>query len=278
VLQNLTNEQLFAKLREILEGWPLYRDFVYLSADGMNILPRVISFHCPGCKKDQWWERQDYTTNDRAGFSGARYQCRNCHNQEIHFYFFWQGKQSTGYRFIKVGQYQPLEERIPTELEEQLKGDDLEFYKRALRCRNFNFGIAALAYLRRVVENRMNDLLDLIAEAARQAGYGAEELGNLEEVKASRVFDDKVSYAAAILPPSLKPGGANPIDLLHDLASEGLHSLTDGECIDIFDQSRSVFEHVFIESKIREAKDKSFLDGLNQLQKRRSRSGSPHEA
>jgi hypothetical protein len=176
--------------------------------------------------------------------------------------------------FFKIGQFPTLEEEIPPELEKQIAGDDLEFYRRALRCRNFNFGIAALAYLRRVVENRMNDLLDLIAEAARQAGYGAEELRRLEEVKASRVFDDKVSYAALILPPSLRPGGTNPFDLLHDLASEGIHHLSDAECIDVFDRSRVVFEHAFIELKVREAKDKSFLEGLSQLQKRKSKPAS----
>jgi hypothetical protein len=272
VPQPLTAEQLFVKLREILEGWPLYRDFTYLGTDDVQRIPPLLSLHCPFCKKEQWWAiRNPSSYGDRKGYFTATYVCRNCGACEARFYIYWSGEPETGYKFFKAGQYPPLEERIPAELEQQLKDVDLEFYKRALRCRNFNFGVAALAYLRRVVENRMNDLLDLIAEAARQVGYGAEELRRLEQVKASRVFDDKVSYAAAILPPSLKPGGANPFDLLHDLASEGLHSLSDGECIDVFDQSRTVFEHVFIELKLKEAKDKSFLDGVKELQKRKSK-------
>jgi hypothetical protein len=271
LVRNLTKEELLTQLREILEKWPLYREFTYLGADTAWVLPPHISLHCPTCKKDQWWQRAETNVNDKAGYGAAKYVCRNCDYEECRFYFYWHGKQDTGYRFMKVGQYPPLEERIPTELEQQMKGDDLEFYKRALRCRNFNFGLAALAYLRRVVENRMNDLLDLIADAARKASYEAEHLKRLESVKASRVFDDKVSYAALILPPSLKPGGANPIDLLHDLASEGIHHLSDANCIDVFDQSRAVFEHVFIELKVSEAKDKSFLEGLSQLQKRKSK-------
>jgi len=280
---HLTKAELEAKLREILEKWPLYREFTYLGADDAYVLPHLISLHCPTCKKDQLWERRVRTVNnrgvtvhvnDKRGYAEAIYECRNCHEEECRFYFSWDGKPEASYRFVKVGQYPPLEERIPPELEKQIAGEDLEFYKRALRCRNFNFGIAALAYLRRVVENRMNDLLDLIAEAARHADYATEDLRELEKVKASRVFDDKVSYAAAILPPGLKPGGANPINLLHDLASEGIHHLSDGECIDVFDQSRAVFEHVFIELKVREANDKSFLEGLSQLQKRKSKPGA----
>lgn len=273
--ETLTDDQLREKLREILEGWPLYRDFAYLGADDVVRLPTRISLHCPLCKREQWWEREeDPSSNDRRTFSRARYDCRNCGQRNARFYFFWgRNNESNAYLFLKVGQYPQLEERIPTALERQLKkGDDLEFYKRALRCRNFNFGIAALAYLRRVVENRMNDLLDLIAEAARQAGYSADELRRLAEVKASRVFDEKVTYAAAILPPNLRPGDTNPIDLLHDLASEGLHRLSDAECIDVFDQSRSVFEHLFIELRVREARDKAFSESLNQLRTRRSRS------
>jgi hypothetical protein len=50
--------------------------------------------------------------------------------------FVWYGDKATGYTLSKVGQYPQLEERIPPELEQELKGDDLEFYKRALRCRN----------------------------------------------------------------------------------------------------------------------------------------------
>jgi hypothetical protein len=271
VAPNLTSDQLVIKLQEILEKWPLYREFNYRGADDTWILPKIISLYCPTCKKDQWWARQGSPSNDKAGFCGATYECRNCGYEECRFYFYWFGKPETSYQFVKVGQYPSLEERIPAELEKQIAGEDLEFYKRALRCRNFNFGIAALAYLRRVVENRMNDLLDLIAEAARHAEFAAEDLKRLEDVKRSRVFDDKVSYAVAILPPSLKPGGTNPFDLLHDLASAGIHHLSDAECIDVFDQSKAVFEHVFIELKVQEAKNKSFLENLSQLQKRRSR-------
>lgn len=37
----------------------------------------------------------------------------------------------------------------------------------------------------------------------------------------------------------------NPIDKLHELTSEGLHSKSEGECIDVFDRVRTVFEYVF---------------------------------
>lgn len=50
---------------------------------------------------------------------------------------------------------------------------------------------------------------------------------------------------SSILPGHLKPGGHNPFDVLHDFTSEGLHSKTEEECLQIFDQVRLVFEYLF---------------------------------
>lgn len=47
----------------------------------------------------------------------------------------------------------------------------------------------------------------------------------------------------------MEHGGRNPIDLLHDIASGGIHRKSDNECIVIFDESRVVFEELFIELK-----------------------------
>jgi hypothetical protein len=40
--------------------------------------------------------------------------------------------------------------------------------------RNYNLGIAAVAYLRRVVENKINDVLDVLAETAQEHSFAAE--------------------------------------------------------------------------------------------------------
>jgi hypothetical protein len=175
--------------------------------------------------------------------------------------------------FLKVGQYPPLEETIAPELEKRLavNSDDLQFYRKALRCRNFNFGLAALSYLRRVVENRMNDLLDLIAELSESYGFAQNELEGLDQVKKSRIFDDKVTFAAKILPPNLRPNGENPVDLLHDLASEGIHRLPEDECIDVFDTSRVVFEYLFRELEIRKADAEKFVVGVRALAARKAK-------
>ena len=108
----------------------------------------------------------------------------------------------------------------------------------------------------------MNDLLDMLHEAAKADDSFVEELKRIEEVKASWRFDDKITYAANLVPKRLKPGGLNPIDRLHDLASDGIHHRTEDECLDIFDQCRASFEYVFSELEVQIEDAKIFLQSL----------------
>lgn len=262
----IEDKQVKAKLQEILASWPLYREYRYTGMDNVATLPPVISHYCYFCKKDQYWDQMNRGYDRKPGFFNEIYTCRNCKAATLHYYFFW-GTESgkTNSLFFKVGQYPAHMAEPPAELAKQLDSDDLDFYKKALTCRNFSFGLGALAYLRRVVENRMDDLLDLIAQAAAEAGFAQELLKELAHAKKSIRFDDKVTYAAKILPPHLKPGGQNPIDLLHDLASEGLHARTEDECIEIFDTSKIVFEYVFRQLKVHQEDKKTFAESLKNL-------------
>lgn len=262
-VMKLAGDDVYVKIAEVLSEWPLYRPLFYSCDEDIDQLPGVIFLYCDTCKKEQRWAHQTSYGPDRVSRGSATYKCRNCQKETIDFYYQWQASIRGGTVFAKFGQLPPLEERIPIDL--KLAGEDLDFYKKALRSRNFNYGLGAVSYLRRVVENRMNDLLDLIAEAARQSGFAEDELKKLDQVKQSRRFDDKVTYAADILPPHLKPQGINPIDRLHDITSEGLHSRPDGECIDIFDVSRRVFEYFFRKLQVDSTEAKEFVKDLRAL-------------
>jgi len=272
-----TGAQLLAELKTVLEKWPLYRKLQYAGADNLASLPTNIQLFCKKCGQVQRWETPATSKNfngrvhtilHRNGFQSATYSCRNCtvDPSYVKYYFYWTA--SPGKReFFKVGQFPPLEENVPETLEQNLDADDLRFYKNAIRLRNSNLGIGAVAYLRRVVENRINDMLDVLAEAAREHHFAQEELSKIEAVKASRRFDEKIDYAAGLLPDHLRPAGKpNPIDRLHDLASEGLHSKSEEECVDIFDRTKAVFEYVFGNLRVQVDDAKAFLKSLESLQ------------
>ena len=270
--QQVTDKEAEAKVREALEKWPLYCPLKYTGGGHTVALPKIISLFFPRCRKDQWWETYIYAgSNHKTGFEDCSYSCRNCENERVRYYFYWATGSDGITEFMKVGQYPPLEDRLPKELERKLDTHDLDLYKKALRCRNFNYGLGALAYLRRVVENRMNDILDLLAEAAREADFAPDELQAIEQAKKAKRFDDKVTFGAKILPPHLRPGGSqNPIDLLHDLASEGIHAKSEDECIEIFDRSRLVFEYLFRELQLRREDALSYLETMKRLTARKS--------
>lgn len=264
-------EYPFEQLRSVLETWPLYRRFRFYGGKTFA-LPEQISMYCEICRGERNFRQPPfasgggaipsgtmvYPVTEKSGFSEIVYTCRNCEKRAVNIYYQFSWKQySTDCSFVKVGQYPPLENTPREPVAKQLSSGELELYKRALTSRNFGFGIGSLAYLRRIVEDKMNALLDLIGLAIQQDGEVPEEFANLEMVKGSGTFDAKISYAASVLPKHLRPFGKNPIDHLHDLASEGLHHKTEDECLEIFDKARIAFEFVFqrIQVDLDEAKE-----------------------
>jgi hypothetical protein len=67
----------------------------------------------------------------------------------------------------------PLDESVTAELQKLLDEEALDLYKKAIRQRNHGLGIAAVAYLRRVVENRINNIWDVLAAAAKEHDFAA---------------------------------------------------------------------------------------------------------
>lgn len=84
-------------------------------------------------------------------------------------------------------------------------------------------------------------------------------------MKGEKRFSDKIDYAAELLPRTLRQGGQNPIAMLHDLASEGLHAKSDEECVEIFDRCRLAFEHVVKRLKEDRDEDESYSEALKRL-------------
>jgi hypothetical protein len=142
--ETLDQAQLLAKIKQALESWPLYRKFQYTGAETARV-PEHISLFCPTCKKPQSWQtRWIGGANNRIGFDDTTYTCRNCGAQSIRYYFYWATRNEVS-EFFKVGQWPPLDESVTDELQKLLDEEDLDFYKKAIRMRNHNMGIAAVA-------------------------------------------------------------------------------------------------------------------------------------
>jgi hypothetical protein len=289
-----SSTELAKKLSEILVNGALYRTHVYLGKECHSThtgqygqksrsanVPVEIKMFCSdeACEHETWW-----VTDHPQVFFGStfiydrKYKCKNCGVQTAHYFFIWQERQDHNL-FVKVGQYPELEERVPRELEQALGARDLKFYKNALRLRNFNLGLASAAYMRRVVENRMNDMLDILHEAAVAHNLPEELLKRHEEVKKDKSFAVKIDYAGELLPQYLRPAGKpNPMRILHELTSDGLHAKSDEECVDIFDLCRKTFEFVFGKLRVEAEQAKSFVQGMATLTEHRAKIVSQKDA
>lgn len=276
-----SDQALQESLSEVLTKWPLYRTFVYTGKgchagsknaygqeNRFGLLPKQVRLFCAHekCGYETLWEISDAQVFFGGDFiKREKYTCRNCGATVVHYCFIWQERKSNNI-FIKVGQYPELEERVPDTLKQTLDADDLKLYKNALRMRNFNLGVAAVAYMRRVIENRMNDMLEILHEAAISHDAPAELIARHKEMKEEKRFSVKVDYAGDLLPASLRPpGNPNPMAVLHELASDGIHAKSDEECVDIFDACRRTFEYVFGKLRIETEDAKNFVKEMSAL-------------
>jgi len=265
------------RIRTLLEEGPLYRSTEYKTT-GRSRLPGEIEMPCgsPRCGKQQVHDLQKDSSHEHA-----LYLCRNCRVGTHRFLLEWDRHhedhlhtdplmgdtitRSEVGKVTKTGQFPPIADRLLSALEKRLGETRSNYYRTARRLRNLNLGIGAVAYLRRVVEEMANDLLDIVVEEAELAGSIKIDLTELKRVREGRVFEQKMEFAKAALPTRLTPGGHNPIEKLHALASAGLHGESEEECVRIFDSAWPVFEFFFAELPERLTREKEFRKQVSEL-------------
>ncbi len=258
--------ELTEGLIEVLESWPLYRRFEYtdpdrhfLDAEGetFGVLPQEIVLPCSNCKGDGRWRR----TGGGVGGEGriylnkephnASYTCNGCDRREIYFAFYWYLTPDGGL-FQKIGQYPPLHyfHVVSRDLATMLSDAGLKLYRQALSNRNSNFGIGAVAYLRRVVEHVLDGVLEPGPGNVSDADRRRQESGTLEQAGNSNSAEEKIALAAQILSAPLKSGGDDPLDRLDHLFKVGPDSKSDEACIALFDQFMPAFESLVRASNV----------------------------
>jgi hypothetical protein len=259
--------------QEFVENWPLYT-----KAGIKNFSPpKSITSLCSTCKKETTWglaASQDLTRG--AIFSFAAYECGLCQKQErlLVLYRVLDYIQDKSIPVIgeipytpqsvqKIGQIPPQTIDIPTSLEERL-GHAATYYKHALVCRSQNFGIAAVAYMRRVVEEKTDELIDVVVALAGTSGVDAKTIEAMAKAKDQIQYENKVKVASEVIPDALKPEDVNPFGQLHKHLSVGVHGKTDDECIAVFDELRADFEYVFRNLYVQAREAKEFAQRVQQ--------------
>lgn len=239
--------------RDLLENYPLYCRFLVKNLPvTLDHLPRpAIHLHCRTCKSDQ-----TFNVHNRyfEGFPHANYPvadqvirvvylCTSCKNFQRYFLI---KIASDGKTITKVGQDPPWD-ITPDRTLEQALGKQANYYRKGLINESQGYGIGAFGYYRRIVEEVIDDLLDKVPDLMGGEGR-VRYLEALEKVKKTTVAKEKIALVKDMLPPILRPGGMNPLSVLHSVLSEGLHQQSDERCLELAMEVRETL--VFLVSQV----------------------------
>jgi len=252
--------------QKFLEEWPLYAS---VAIEGQFTWPANISRHCESCGKETTWPGSQVDCS-AGSINMRRYGCLLCSQAAVIFvvYCSYVSRGQTIECIIqKIGQHPAPSITITRGLANHL-GDSATLYRKALISRNQGYGIAAVAYLRRIVEDKTDELIDIVGQLARGRGLPETDIQAILAAKKQQTYSDKLKVASEVIPATLRPGGSNPFGTLYGLLSDGLHDRTEEECLAISDEIREVFEYVFENLRTQIEDEKRFIDKMSKLTSR----------
>ena len=169
------------------------------------------------------------------------YQCSNCKNSTKVYslaVILDETELSRGmcYKFGEFPEYGPL---VPSRLI-KLIGPDKDIFLKGRKCENQGLGIGAFVYYRRVVENQKNRILGEIIKVFEKISVPQEKIDTLQTAINETQFRKALEMAKDVMPESLLMNGHSPILLLHRALSQGVHDLSDEECLELASTVRHV--------------------------------------
>jgi hypothetical protein len=261
---------------ELIDQYPLYRKYqIKLPAQAFQLPKPPIHMFCPQpCKSEQTFQMTNeyYGTLEAPGtpvsglISKVIYTCAACGKfQRIFMLYF-----SPGCDFVmKVGQYPPWSIDVDKKVSRML-GDHVEYFRRGLVCKSQGYGLGAVAYYRRIVEKVIDVLLDQITQLIPPEDQDKYKKA-LDETKKTIVTQDKIELVKDMLPAILRPSGMNPLGILYQALSEGLHDKDEDECLVIADSIKGSL--VFLVNQVLAAQEqgRTFTDGMKKLLDKKSK-------
>lgn len=268
-------------LQDLFENKPLYANIeIQGRATQYNftiVKLKEVVFECSVCDATKPFhnlEQDNYVIslpgNKEYSNILAEFECVTCNNSRKTFSLVVEktGEATSGlynvYTVTKCGEYplKPLPQN--KELSKFLKKDKDE-YAKAIRCLANGYGVAAFAYFRRIVENNIDRLLDLIKESIDTESPLAAKIA---ELKATSPMSDKISIANHALPDYLKPDGFNPLGQIYGLLSDGVHSLPDEQCLDKAKDLQVCLEFLISELAAHKKNREDFKNRLSAMRKK----------
>lgn len=227
-------------IKEFLEQVPLYTIKTYNrpKVNRASLSINEIESHCVRCNQSRPF--QDMRSRGsgagyavealKTGISAFEFTCASCRKSKISI-LVEQTVTETTIALMKFGELpRKALERDP--VLQKFFSEDSDNFEKATVCLANGYGIAAFAYYRRIIENNIYKLLDLLNEEIEATDHDQKLLEAIADLRKESAMSEKIKIANNALPKYLVPDGLNPLGRLYQVLSDGVHSLSDQECLD----------------------------------------------
>jgi hypothetical protein len=214
--------------------------------DNDKISVGPVNLFCPQsvCEKETFFDLQ----SDRSVYGPPRkalkdlflvFRCRHCRRTQKTFAVRVARSEDDKYKARKFGEIPNFGPPLPARLI-RLFQPDADLLKRGFEAETLGFGVAAMIYYRRVVENQRNLLFDALIQVAEAERMDADKILRLQKAKVDKRFSASLEEIKDAIPDRLKILDQNPIALLYDAFSEAVHLLPDEDCLQLASSTRGV--------------------------------------
>ncbi|MBA6379544.1 MULTISPECIES: hypothetical protein [unclassified Colwellia] len=201
------------------------------------------SLYCgsDGCNNYTYFEMlsttQQHLDLNCPSINRVAFRCCNCKQKSYEFYLEitptvnGNANNDTIFRIQKVGQQPRHGKAIPKKASKLIGKERNLFFKGSI-SENQGMGIGAFSYYRRVIDSQKDKIFDEIIKVLNLTTGNETLIQELTDAKAETQFTKAVDKIKTALPDGLKISGYDPLKLLYQALSEGLHNHTDEECLE----------------------------------------------
>lgn len=227
-----------------------------------------ISLHCSdsACNGNRIFSTsiRKFLPIEKATDIYVEYFCQNC-RRGIKTYSLMVWFDSEKWYATKYGELPSFGPPTPAKMLTLIRGEK-ELFAYGRRCENQGLGIGAFVYYRRVIESQKGRIFDeLIRVIKRVSPSDAALLQDLEIAKKEQRFTSAVGAIKHAIPQSLLINGHNPLLMLHNALSQGVHGLSDAQCLSLASNVRTVLAEFAERLDVALKDDKAITDAVNAL-------------
>jgi hypothetical protein len=201
-----------------------------------RLLTPELDLHCENCggtRAFKFVKEHATTLSEGLVFEELDYECKNCKEGNKSFKRFCiavLGEGKTG-AVQKIGEYPAYSPVTSRKVYDLIGENHREMFLKGRRAELRGLGIGAFAYYRRIVDDQRVLIIDQLEKVAKRLGASPDVLKIFAGAKVEDQFANAIKRIKDALPPALFISGHNPLTILYDVLSDGIHDLSDEECL-----------------------------------------------